>query len=382
VRRSIGALLALVAVLAPLAAVGWVVRHGDALPGVATRTSILWGAPTVITGDERLPASLAVRLGSAPQLVAPNWSGLVTEATARGIVVSDGTVIGRVDGIQRRVCVSANPLFRTMALGTTGDDVTVLRHCLATLTGRTAAPAKAATAVDPALVASINQAAAIIGAPANGAFDPSWVLWTPAGGWTLSTVALSVGAPAPAPGADVGIGQAPLLGGTVSVTDDPTTGILSSAAQAGETLLFSVNALNLSVRADSNLDPVQAANVTTALVALASASGGGTSGGGTSGGGTSGTGQNAGAPATVNVTGVLILRGGQRLQLPVTAIVTDAAGRTCVMARDVEGSSAVNPVAAVVRPAGLGLADVSGAVSANTVVALNPADLAGHPSCG
>lgn len=343
-------------VLASLSVAGmiWVLRQSRTLPGVSGTITVLWATPTV-TDSESYPGQLVVKFGNPKSLIAPAWNGVVTSVARDGTVVEDGTALVAIDGISRTVCSASSPLYRPLGLGDAGADVLVLRDCLAAITGEYATPVDASDVVDKPLVAEINSAADIIGAPATGVFDPDWVIWTPSTGWTVGHISASVGQDAPSAGSPFVFGEAGIKGAYVTPIN-ASLSLLQDAQKQGDHVTFSAAGVGVAI---NGLGIPRLSALRRLLRAR--------------------FGSGAGGAGSVTVSGTIDVTGPRQLEVPQSALLVDGSGESCVVAL-VSGEDVTIPVTATAA-ADQGNVIINGDLTASTVVALNPYDIPRIRSC-
>lgn len=140
-------------------------------------------------------------------VVAPGWSGLVTEVRlTTGGRVKSGDIVATVDGISRLAIQTDLPFHRALGETDRGPDVVALQEVLMDL-----GFAEADSVVDGVFgrrtreaVRRLAQAIGVPAGPESDAFDAGWFVWidpsTPVDP-IIGDVAIEVGQPAPAPGA-------------------------------------------------------------------------------------------------------------------------------------------------------------------------------------
>jgi len=206
---------------------------------------------TTAVAAERVRVTVRVQLRTAPgpQLVAPGWSGIVTSvALAPGTVIEGGAPALAVDGIERRVCVAAFPLYRPLVPGDAGPDVAVADACL-TQAGFPGSRALTGVA-DDELATRVAALAEVLGAPPGGALEPSWFVWTPTPGWQVASLAAEIGAPAPPAGAPVAIAAASV---TDAVGDPDDLRRVAAMAALAPAVLVRASGDDRAVRWDGDL---------------------------------------------------------------------------------------------------------------------------------
>ncbi len=148
--------------------------------------------------------------GEAPVVVAPQWFGTVTAVeVAAGDVVVSGDRVVKVDGVWRVAVATPEPLWRRLSRRDRGPDVTMLQGWL----GEAGFYEGEADGVfGRGLQGAVKAWAESLGVvKPDGSFDPSWVVWLPAGSFAVSEVTVAVGSPAPSAGSPVLRGVTPLV---------------------------------------------------------------------------------------------------------------------------------------------------------------------------
>jgi hypothetical protein len=344
--------LCVLTVLAGLSVAGmiWVLQQSRALPGVSGTATVLWAVPTV-TGAESYPGQLVVQFNQPKSLTAPAWNGVITAVARPGIVVQDGTTLLSIDGISRTVCSTPAPLYRPLGLGDSGADVVELRDCLAAITGVYATPIDADDTVDKPLVAQIDMAAKMIGAPATGVFYPDWVIWASSTGWTLGRIEASIGQSAPPAGLPFALSEAGIAAAGVNIID-ANSSLLKEASSAGDRLSFAAGDASISI--NSAGIPRRAALRRFLASRL---------------------GSEAGISGSVTISGTIDIIGPSRMEVPESALLVNEKGQSCLIAR-MKGQATAIPVTAIPSE-DQGNVIVVGRVGAMTEVALNPYDVQG-----
>lgn len=351
--------LAVLGWLLPILGLAWIVTTpGNGLPGVPTDTQISWTHLNSDGGVETLPAVANLIVGTSPTAVAPGWSGTVTSITSVGTKAIPGTVILSIDGVQRRLCVASAPLYRPLELGDTGPDVQTLRQCVAEILGEANPENAGSDIVDSQLSQSIQSVASVIGVGTSSVFEPSWVLWSPQGDWTVSQVNATIGELAPAQGTTVVVGAPRILDTTVSVTNDNGS-ILSTAAASHSRLTFEARGKTVDV---SPQGTISARTVNAVLATWYQPS------------------QSGPSTGSLSVQGVLTVYSKSALQAPASAIFVGATGQTCLVVRTASGAFVVRHV--LTAASNIETMSVQGSgLSQSTSVVLDPNDLTPPPRC-
>ena len=179
-RRVRNALLVLVVCLwiaAPVIAVVAIFSRLDATRLVAARD--VWVPVGAATGERRNPVTLYLSWESDEALVAPAWSGTVTDVfVAAGSTLNSGDPILALDGTKRIAAALTSPLYRPVLPSTRGEDVASLTSFLANR-GVDINPSDRLTR------SSWREITAWVGGlgvdVSNGltAFDPGWLVYLP-----------------------------------------------------------------------------------------------------------------------------------------------------------------------------------------------------------
>ncbi|MGE3074197.1 MAG: hypothetical protein AB7N24_13165 [Dehalococcoidia bacterium] len=193
------ALLAAVLIL-PLFAAGVVAWDDDSLSITKSSANPLLTAPTPRTvTDERQLRILATAI-PGPEVAAGVTRGTITSVSATpGEALADGAVLFQVDGIDRIGFASSVPFYRTISVGTEGEDVAELHRLLVSLELLDSPPSEPEVATF-ATGQAVADLAGLLGAPRTTTFDPGWVIFLPAEDLVADSVNLKVGQQAPPQG--------------------------------------------------------------------------------------------------------------------------------------------------------------------------------------
>jgi len=183
---------------------------------------VVWAPVEANQGAVKSDVRIGLNWGTSAPVVAPAWSGIVQRALVKsGDTIGDGTPIVVIDGVTRNAWATGVPFTRFLSQGDSGPDVEQLNAFLSARTGVSLSGPSFTSATRRATEAF----ALSIGVPKSSAssFDPGWVLFLPAQGIRAEEVTLTVGAPAPSPGAVVvkatsSLASAVLLSSTDSST--------------------------------------------------------------------------------------------------------------------------------------------------------------------
>ena len=143
------------------------------------------------------PVDIALQWQPPAKVFAPAWNGLVQSVQSNpGQVLSDGTPVVTIDGVVRKAAITPAPLYRSIIVGMRGADVEWLNEFL----GRLGYAHGSAQVANGATAQGAKQYATAVGAQFQGIFDVSWLIFVPSAAFTVQTVALTAGMPAPATG--------------------------------------------------------------------------------------------------------------------------------------------------------------------------------------
>jgi hypothetical protein len=195
--------------------------------------------PTVVVSESRGGAvtMVGVAMGwEAPvELFAPAWEGVVQRVeVVPGVEVGNGDPVVTVSGLTRLLAASGEPFWRPLGLNATGDDARALNEWLTAI----GLPHGSGATVTSATVRGVREVASRVGVdvPVGAVveFDPAWVVFAPRERFTVGSVDLRVGAPAPAPGSAFVTAQ-PALTAAVAVDAETAQRATeeSEAPQAG-----------------------------------------------------------------------------------------------------------------------------------------------------
>ncbi|MBP2376859.1 hypothetical protein JOF42_000354 [Microbacterium phyllosphaerae] len=290
---------------------------------------------------------------SGEEVYAPAWSGLVeTVGLSIGQTLDSGQVVGIVGGIQRLAIHTDRPFARSLGPGDQGADVTALNAVLASrkLEHGDGDRFNASTRQG---VRALAKALGVPGAADVTRFEPDWVLYLPATTITVKELSLRPGAPAPAAGEAIIVGEERIV--TARIVDgateqpDPAGDAeadgssprgIAVVAEENETLLVAGQELALSSERDS-LDSAAFATLEATV-----------------------------EPASSTVAGVLQQppAAGEWV-VPTGAILSGKAGTTCVVTKEA-GKPAVTSVA--VTGQGSGVTVITGELTDASAVLLAP----------
>jgi hypothetical protein len=205
----------LVAVVLPLALLGamtWFLPRPQS--GLSASVHPIGYPVETSSESDAVAAQATMRWSGARQLYAPSWSGIVLSVSAKaGQTLTTGSPVAVIDGVTRLAVASAIPFYRTLAMGSEGPDVAMLRLALFDLGLGSYGSSET---FDTSLRAGIRLLCSIIGCPPNSAvFDPSWFVFLPSAQFKVQSVQLAVDQPAPQPGQVIAASTQALTGFTV-----------------------------------------------------------------------------------------------------------------------------------------------------------------------
>lgn len=206
--------------LVPLAFLAGLLVAEDRLAGVTVDPEpVVVPADTVRLTDES-SALLTLRWEPTSPLLAPGWTGLVTDVHMEpGDQLATGDPVVSVDGVVRVAAASEQPLHRRLALGDSGPDVVVLHGLLIEL-GHLAEPPASPENYSAATSAAVRALEGALGVPhPSGVFDPAWLVWLPAEPWPVVGVAIEAGRPAPQAGEAVATSPETLVGASLTTAE-------------------------------------------------------------------------------------------------------------------------------------------------------------------
>lgn len=209
----------------------------------------------------KFAAVLHVEWSTTSLLLAPLWTGLVTDVRLRkGDTLVEGDVIATIDGIARRGAVFEAPLFRPLGIDARGDDVAALQEYLARL-GYLTDPVEPGR-FDHATRDGVRRFAASIGVTgtAQSVFDPGWVVWMREPAVVVGDVALEAATVAPAPGAVVAVAPPTLSDARLVPTERPDV-LALPAFLAGDVLVVTAAGEEVTVGVDPGTGRVEGEGV-------------------------------------------------------------------------------------------------------------------------
>ena len=193
--------------------------------------------PTVLVTESRggtaEVAGVAMAWEAPVQLFAPAWDGVVQRVhVAPGAEVANGAPLVTVNGLTRLLAASGEPFWRPLGLDAKGDDAGALNEWLTAL----GLPHGSGATVTAGTVRGVREVASRVGvdvpADAPVEFDPAWVVFAPRERFTIGSLELRVGAPAPTPGSVFGTAR-PALSAAI-VVDAETAQRATESAEAQE----------------------------------------------------------------------------------------------------------------------------------------------------
>lgn len=280
-----------------------------------------WGVPAVVT--------------------APSWFGTVTRVdVVPGDAVASGDVVVRIDGVDRVAIGTSDPFWRRLRRRDTGGDVVMLQRWLIDA-GFFDGETDGVFGWD--LVAAVKDWALSLGVTKpDGTFDPAWALWLPWEPFGVASVEISRAVPPPASGSAVLTGPVPLT--SVSLTDQDGRGLKPDGVwvlTVGDAEVFVVDGA------------VDAEGLATLAAVLD-------------------PGQPAAAGRIKRANPV------EALEIPATAVVSNAAGLLCVFVPDGDGFL---PVPVELSGGRVSHVNVASGLDPGDEVLLNPTDILDAPVC-
>ncbi|MFK4806163.1 hypothetical protein ACI3KX_09860 [Microbacterium sp. ZW CA_36] len=310
------------------------------------KTSAVYMQPTLESFADEQSVTVAVSWAEGVAVLAPAWDGVVTEVAVRpGDTIVNGSNIVRIDGIWRIAASTPSPLFRPVSSDSSSDEIAAVTALLRSLGYRSSSKWSWET------VAGIRAFAKDRGVPGHAtveAFEPSWVVWLPAGSLTLSEVGLAPGQSAPSLGEQIAQGTGHISALDVTSTDgiplpDPAEATWelrsgdASAAYLGPRMSGVDDVADFSARfADTK--PEELTGVVRRVEAI------------------------------------------EAWSVPSSALFVDADGTTCVFVR---GASEGDPAPRTVTVAGaaVGQARITAGLWPEDAVLVNPGDIVGDAQC-
>ncbi len=337
-----------VVVVVPLAVLALVrVGSDDSLAGVTVNAEPVFTSVTPREITDAKPAKLTLAWAKGDELVAPAWSGIVTNVAASvGTLLKPGDPIATISGVERIGFASDRPFYRPISSGDSGPDVEAL-HALLQKTGFLQTAPTDATTATFATTSAVRKLATSLGVqPTTGTFDPGWVVWLPADPFPLGSLELQVGRPAPPPGTVIGSARSMLTGATLaSFTQEPLTldpAVAWVAVVDGKSF---------------EVDPIAAAVAPGALSALGEA-----------------------VKQGAETASAIVQRSQplHALAVPSTAVQVNEAGTLCVWIADGKSYRASTVKAPSARA---GVTNITEGLTADARVLANPAAVVEHPAC-
>lgn len=198
------------------------------------------------TVDPSVSATLSAQWSVDRVLVAPAWSGLVTEVMVHdGVVVVEGQPVMSVDGVVRFAGATPRPFHRELPAGAVGADVGQLQQLLIRLGLIT--DEVQADRMDRPTVMAVRALAALLGVPepARSVFDPGWMVWMPSGTpVNVGSFETAAGVVAPPAGTTLAVAAPALVGATVRIDQ------VGDAVPFGEVVLRTSDGRSAEVEVD------------------------------------------------------------------------------------------------------------------------------------
>ncbi|MFQ5523434.1 MAG: hypothetical protein ACE5F5_07635 [Acidimicrobiia bacterium] len=204
-RKRVGGVLVLALavaalVLLPAAFLVWALNRPPELEGVTTTPEPLVVEVAVVTTSASQEAEMTLTWSAVESLVAPAWSGLVTEVFVGpgDVITSTGRVLN-AGGLDRIAYHAPRPFYRPIRKGDSGPDVETL-HQLLTDLGLVEGDALGDVASSKTVRAIGMLAAHLGGSAKTRVFDPGWVVWLPGPEFEVGELLVEPGQPAPPQG--------------------------------------------------------------------------------------------------------------------------------------------------------------------------------------
>jgi len=190
---------------------------GKAQDLALTPTSATWAPIQKNRGPISSPVGLALTWSDATSVFAPNWSGGVVQKVYvnPGQLLSSGSPLVQVSGIQIRAFVTDVPLSKPVGLGDVGPDASAAEQILGAA-GYSVPQGRAITASTVKAIGLFAQSIGVADGARQKTFDPGWVVFL-SKNVTISSVDVELGAPAPPAGTPL-LKGAPMLVGAQTIT--------------------------------------------------------------------------------------------------------------------------------------------------------------------
>lgn len=329
--------------------VSWVVTRGsgDALAELDP-APVAVAVPVVeVSVDFSEVARLTGDPAGSSAVVSSGRAGTVTGVlVGAGDAVASGAPVYAVDGTQVVAYADAAVIFRSLEAGAKGPDVAAAQRVLSILVPERAVAADGV--MNAATVRAVQAYERVLGVKSpTGVLDPTWFVHLPFEGYTVATVEVTAGAPAPEAGQDVLTSATAIATASVSGDSRGPAGAYEFVTQ-GTSIALERTAEGQWVVTD----PAAAAQ---ALLA-----------------------------GEVPAEGPIMIEGRTRYvdgtpgqAVPGASVVTDAAGATCVVMADDREVVPVDILGAALD----GAAQIAPVLPAGASVLVNPLQVAGDVTC-
>jgi hypothetical protein len=347
-RRAWAAVVLAVIMLAPLAALGLLVKFApNRLSVVNPAPSVLTLPVTTGTDNETVNVTATLTYGSEVTLLAPQWNGIVTAIdVSPGQTVTSGTPILAVDGNTEIALQSSLPFYRPIGPGTDGPDVAALRSALSAIGY---GDLGSSTSYGPTLQAAIEDLAGKLmpdASPVPDTFSPSWVVYLPVSSLKVASVSATLGSSAPPPGQGF-------------LTSTSVLQPFSLSPAQGASLPSSSNGYELVLEDGSDI-PLQAGFKVSSPSALSTVQ------------------QSLSGNPTSLSAQIQLIHPATFQEVPTTAIVTSASGHQCVF---LDHHGRLSPVIVKTYSGLPGVVEVTGLAAHTQEVVANPDQVAADRGC-
>jgi len=196
--------------LAPIGAYIHLVNQSRDL--ALTPTSATWAAIQKNRDPISSPIGLALTWSDASSVFAPNWSGGVVQKVyvSPGQVISSGSPVVQVSGVQIKAFVTDVPLSKPVGLGDVGPDASAAEQILSAA-GYSVPQGRAITSSTVKAIGLFAQSIGVPDGTRQKLFDPGWVAFI-SKNVTISSVEVQLGALAPPAGSPLLKGSPTLVG--------------------------------------------------------------------------------------------------------------------------------------------------------------------------